>query len=46
MEREKSEGKSQNETGYSEKQLDKGVEVRAFKRQNSKKTIFRKKPKK
>lgn len=43
MEREKSETKSQDETGFSEKQLDIDVETGAFKRKKVKKTLFKKK---
>jgi hypothetical protein len=46
MEREKSETKSQDETGFSEKQLDIDVETGAFKTKKVKKTLFEKKAKK
>ncbi len=46
MEKEKSESKSKDETGFSEKQLDIDIETSAFKRRNLKKTIFQKKAKK
>ncbi|MBI4096218.1 MAG: hypothetical protein HY425_00695 [Candidatus Levybacteria bacterium] len=46
MEREKSKTKSEDETGFSEKQLDIDIETGAFKRKRVKKTIFEKKSKK
>ncbi len=46
MEREKSEAKSKDETGFSEQQLDIDIETGAFKRKKIKKVIFEKKTKK
>lgn len=43
MEREKSEVKSEDETGFSEKQLDIDIETGKFKRKKIKKALFEKK---
>lgn len=43
MERDKSEIKSKDETGFSEKHLDIDVEIGALKRKKIKKTLFKKK---